>query len=556
MDKVWLRSYPPGVPAEIDTTYYESIAQLMEQSFRAHADACAFVCMGRELSYAELDARSRHLAGWFQAQGLERGARIAVMLPNVLQYPVAVAAILRAGYVVVNVNPLHTAQELRYQLADSGAEAIVLLDAHLSTLRAARAGTAIRHAVVTSIGEMLGARGPAMAGENAGMTCASLETATAQGAAAGFAPVKLAPDDIAALQYTGGTTGVSKGAVLLHRNLIANVLQSQAWCEPVYRTRPDIEQSVTVIALPLCHIFGFTVCGLLTMRRGGLGILIPDPRDVPAIFRALRGYRIHAFAGVNSVYQALLAEPGFAELDFSRLVQAGGGGAAVQRAAAERWHAVTGVPIAEGYGLAETAPCVAASLPDAAVGTGTVGLPLPSTEVSIRDEAGRVLAPGRAGEVCVRGPQVMAGYWKRPGETAQVLTRDGFLRTGDIGVMDDDGFLSIIDCKKDVMLISGFNVYPNEIEAVVTRHPGVCEAVAVGVPDPLSGEAVKLFVVKKDPALTETDLYAYCRTQLTDCKRPKVIEFRAELRKTTAGKMLRRALRDEEIARMVDSGEV
>jgi long-chain acyl-CoA synthetase len=550
MDKIWLKSYPPGMPTEIDTSYYESLAQLLEQSFRAHAEACAFVCMGRELSYAELDARSRHLAGWFQAQGLERGAHIAVMLPNVLQYPIAMAAILRAGYVVVNVNPLYTARELQHQLSDSGAQAIILFDTLLPVLRAARSGTSVKHVVVTSVSEMLGARGPALAGENADMNCVSLGAATIQGAAAGFTPVRLAADDIAALQYTGGTTGVSKGATLLHRNLIANVLQSEAWREPVYRARPDIEQSVTVVALPLYHIFGLTVCCLLTMRCGGLGILIPDPRDVPGMIKALRGYRIHSFPGVNTLYKALLSEPAFEELDFSQLVQASGGGAAVQRAVAERWQAVTGVPIVEGYGLSETAPCVTANRPDAVSFSGTVGLPLPSTEVSIRDEAGRALPPGCTGEICIRGPQVMAGYWKRPDETAQALTRDGFFKTGDIGVMDENGFLKIMDRKKDMILVSGFNVYPNEIESVVTSHPGVFEAVAVGVPDAVSGEAVKLIVVKKDSALTEADLFAFCRTQLTGYKRPKLIEFRTDLKKSAVGKILRRAVRDEEIARM------
>ncbi|RXV68286.1 long-chain-fatty-acid--CoA ligase [Burkholderia stabilis] len=547
MDRIWLKSYPPGVPAEIDTSYHASLADMLEQSFRAHANACAFVCMDRELSYAELDARSRHLAGWFQSQGLEPGDRIAVMLPNLLQYPVAIAAILRAGYVVVNVNPLYTARELAHQLADSGARAIVLLDAFLPTLRAVQAHTAIRHAVVTSIGEMLGARGPALAGDSAAFTCVSLGAAIAQGADAGFAPARLNGDDVAVLQYTGGTTGVSKGATLLHRNLIANLLQSEAWREPAYRARPDIEQAVTVVALPLYHIFGLTVCALLTMRCGGLGVLIPDPRDLPAMIRALRGYRIHSFPGVNTLYNALLATPGFDQLDFSALVQANGGGAAVQRAVADRWQAVTGIAIAEGYGLSETSPCVTANPAPATTFSGTVGLPLPSTELSIRDEAGRALLPGEAGEVCIRGPQVMTGYWRRPDETAQAFTSDGFFRTGDIGVMDARGFLRIVDRKKDMILVSGFNVYPNEIEAVAVSHPGVFEAAAVGVPDPHSGEAVRLFVVKKDPALTETALFAYCSTQLTGYKRPKSIEFRAELPKSNVGKILRRSLRDEAV---------
>jgi long-chain acyl-CoA synthetase len=545
MEKIWLKSYPPGVPAEIDATRFSSVADLLEQSFQKHAAERAFVCMGRELTYGELDAKSRHLAAWFQWIGLARGARIAVMLPNVLQYPVVMAAILRAGYVVVNVNPLYTPRELGHQLNDSGAEALVLLDTFSQTLAAVQARTSVRHVVLTSIGEMLGAGSPEIAGDAPPTSRIALNDAIARGADAGFTSVTLTRGDVAVLQYTGGTTGVSKGATLLHGNLIANVLQSELWREPVYRARPDIRQYITVVALPLYHIFGLTICGLLTMRCGGMGILIPNPRDLPGLIKALQGYAINSFPGVNTMYNALLNEPDFKTLDFSKLVQSNGGGMAVQQAVAQRWQALTGVPIVEGYGLSETSPCATTNLPTSTAFTGTVGLPLPSTDISIRDDAGNEVPLGERGEICIRGPQVMAGYWNRPDETAKVMTSDGFFKSGDIGVMTHEGFVKIVDRKKDMILVSGFNVYPNEIEDVVAKHPGVFEVVALGVPDPEAGEAVKLYVVKKDPALTEADILAFCKEQLTGYKRPKIIEFRSELPKTNVGKILRRALRDE-----------
>ncbi|RFU46993.1 long-chain-fatty-acid--CoA ligase [Paraburkholderia sp. DHOC27] len=549
MDKIWLKAYPPGVPAEIDVTQFGSVTDLLEHSFRTYADARAFVCLGRELTYAQLDAQSRHLAAWFQAQGLVRGARIAVMLPNVLQYPVAMAAILRAGYVVVNVNPLYTPRELEHQLNDSGAEAIVVLDAFVNTLEAVQARTAVRHVVVTSVGEMMGApltlAAPADAGAAASSTRVTLNDALAQGAVAGFTPAQTRADEVAVLQYTGGTTGVSKGATLLHRNLIANILQSEAWRAPAYQDRADIGAYITVVALPLYHIFGLTVCGLLSMRCGGMAILIPNPRDIPGMVQALQGYAINSFPGVNTMYNALLNEPTFATLDFSKLVQCTGGGMAVQQAVAQRWQALTGVPIIEGYGLSETSPCVTTNSPLATAFSGTVGLPLPSTEVSIRDDAGDEVPLGQPGEICIRGPQVMAGYWNRPAETAAVMTSDGFFKSGDIGLMTETGFVRIVDRKKDMILVSGFNVYPNEIEDVVAAHPGVFEVVAVGVPDEQAGEVVKLYVVKRDPALTEADIFAFCKEQLTGYKRPKQIEFRDALPKTNVGKILRRTLRDE-----------
>jgi len=549
MEKIWLKSYPPGVPAEIDTTQFGSVADLLERSFREHAAACAFICMGRKLTYAELDEKSRHLAAWFQAQGLARGARIAVMLPNLLQYPVAMAAILRAGYIVVNVNPLYTPRELEHQLNDSGAEAIVILDTLAATLQAVQARTEVRHVVVTSVGEMMGAAlllaGDPISDETVPHSHVSLGDAIARGAESGFIPVQISTDEVAVLQYTGGTTGVSKGATLLHRNLVANIVQSELWREPVYRDRTDIGQYITVVALPLYHIFGLTICALLTMRCGGIGILIPNPRDISGMIETLRGYAINSFPGVNTMYNALLNDPAFATLDFSKLVQSTGGGMAMQQAVAQRWQAVTGVPIVEGYGLSETSPCATTNVLTVTSFSGTVGLPLPSTEVSIRDDAGNELPLGQPGEICIRGPQVMAGYWNRPDETARAMTADGFFKTGDIGLMDEAGLVRIVDRKKDMILVSGFNVYPNEIEDVVAKHPGVFEVVAVGVPDEQAGEVVKLFVVKRDPALTETDIFNFCKEQLTGYKRPKIIEFRTELPKTNVGKILRRALRDE-----------
>ena len=542
MEKIWLKSYPSSVPVTIDTAKFRSLADLLEQSLQAHASATAFVSMGIELTYAELEKKSRYLAGWLQSEGFARGARIAVMLPNLLQYPVAIAAILRAGYVVVNVNPLYTPRELEHQLNDSGAEAILLLEPFAKTLAAVQARTSVKSVVLTSIGDMLGT-GDTVTAE--GVTSIALNEALARGAEAGFNPVDITGDDVAVLQYTGGTTGVSKGATLLHRNLIANILQSEVWREPAYRDRTDIKQHVTAVALPLYHIFGLTVCCLLTLHCGGMGILIPNPRDLSGLIRAVQGYAINSFPGVNTMFNALLNERDFAAIDFSKLVQSTGGGMAIQQAVAQRWLASTGVPIIEGYGLSETSPCVTSNPSTSTVFNGNVGLPLPSTEISIRDDTGREMPLGERGEICIRGPQVMAGYWNRPEETAEVMTPDGFFKSGDIGLMTEGGFVKIVDRKKDMILVSGFNVYPNEVEDVVAKHPGVFEVAAVGVPDAQSGEAVKLFVVKKDPALTDGDIFTFCKTELTGYKRPKVVEFCTELPKTNVGKILRRALRDE-----------
>jgi long-chain acyl-CoA synthetase len=554
MDKIWLKSYPPGVPAEIDPSRYSSVADLLEEAFREHRANPAFVCMGKEMSYAELDALSRKLAAWFQSKGIARGARIAIMMPNVLQYPVAIAAILRAGYVVVNVNPLYTPRELEHQLKDSGAEAIILLENFAVTLQAIVRNTSIKHVVVAAMGDLMGIKGTLVnfvVRKMKKMVPAwslpghvKFNAAIAEGGRLSFKAVQQRPDDVAFLQYTGGTTGVAKGATLLHRNLIANVLQSEVCLHPVRANRTDIDQFITVVALPLYHVFALTVCGLLTIRTGGLAVLIPNPRDISGMIKALEGYAITTIPAVNTLYNALLNSPDFHKLNFSKLLTANGGGMAVQEAVAKRWYELTHTPIVEGYGLSETSPCVTCNPVTVTEYSGTIGVPLPSTEVSIRDDEGNEVPLGQPGEICIRGPQVMAGYWNRPDETAKVMTPDGFFKSGDVGVMNEDGFVKIVDRKKDMILVSGFNVYPNEIEDVVAKLPGVFEVAAVGVPDQHSGEAVKLFVVKKDQALTDADVFAYCKTQLTGYKRPKIIEFRTELPKSNVGKILRRELRD------------
>ncbi|MGA7811505.1 long-chain fatty acid--CoA ligase [Caballeronia sp.] len=557
MEKIWLKSYPRGVPDEIDPTRYNSVSELLADSFRANREKRAFVSMGQALTYGKLDALSTHLAAWFQSRGLKPGARIAIMMPNVLQYPVALAAILRAGYVVVNVNPLYTPRELEHQLKDSGAEAIIVLENFARTVQAVAKNTPIKHVVVASMGDLLGAKGlivnfvvrrvkklvpawdlPAHV---------SFNEALRQGERMAFTPVKVSPNDIAFLQYTGGTTGVAKGAVLLHRNVIANVLQSEVWLDPARHAHPDIDQVVTAVALPLYHIFALTVGCLLTLRTGGIGVLIANPRDIAGMIKELHGFKINTFPAVNTLYNAMLNHPDFAKLDFSKLIAANGGGMAVQEAVAKRWFDATGTPIIEGYGLSETSPSVTCNPTTATEYTGTIGLPLPSTEISIRDDDNNELAPGQPGEVCIRGPQVMAGYWNRPDETAKVMTPDGYFKSGDIGVFDERGYVKIVDRKKDMILVSGFNVYPNEIEDVVAKLPGVLEVAAVGVKDATSGEAVKLFVVRRDPNLTEADVSAFCKERLTNYKRPRFIEFRSDLPKSNVGKILRRELRDGKV---------
>ncbi|MCE4543713.1 MULTISPECIES: long-chain fatty acid--CoA ligase [unclassified Caballeronia] len=554
MEKPWLKSYPAGVPAEIDASAYRSVSELLEDSFRANRDRRAFVCMGQSITYGELDAMSKKLAAWFQRRGMKPGARVALMMPNVLQYPVAIAAVLRAGYIVVNVNPLYTPRELEHQLKDCGAEAIVILENFAATLQAVVKNTAIKHVVVASMGDLMGMKGllvnlvvrhvKKMVPEWSIPGSVRFNDALADGARITLQSVAQTPDDIAFLQYTGGTTGVAKGATLTHRNVIANTLQSEVWLDPARKRRPDIDQFVCVVALPLYHIFALTVCGMLTIRTGGLGVLIPNPRDIAGTIKELKGIPINTFPAVNTLYNALLNHPDFGKLDFSKLIAANGGGMAVQEAVAKRWFAATGVPIVEGYGLSETSPCVTCNPVTATEYTGTIGLPLPSTEISIRDDDNNEVPLGQPGEICIRGPQVMAGYWNRPDETAKVMTDDGFFRSGDVGVLDDRGFVKIVDRKKDMILVSGFNVYPNEIEDVVAMLPGVFEVAAVGVKDQASGEAVKLFIVRKDQSLTEADVMAYCKERLTGYKRPRTIEFRNDLPKSNVGKILRRELRD------------
>ncbi|MGI4845937.1 MAG: long-chain-fatty-acid--CoA ligase [Janthinobacterium lividum] len=556
MDKFWLKSYEGGVPAEIDPTQYRSLTHLLEEAFRKYADRKAYACMGKTLSFADLDRLSSRMAAWLQGRGLKPGARVAIMLPNVLQYPVAMAAVLRAGYVIVNVNPLYTPRELQHQLTDSGAEAIVVLENFAHTLEQVVQHTQVKHIVVASMGDLLGGlKGTLVnlvvrkvkkmvpAWSLPGAIGFKRMLAQAQGAT--LRPVSIGHDDIAFLQYTGGTTGVSKGAVLLHKHVIANVLQNEAWFAPTLGKMKAGEQPQFVCALPLYHIYALTVCALLGLRVGGMNLLIPNPRDIPGFIKELGGYRINIFPAVNTLYNGLVNNPEFAKLDFSGLLVCPGGGMAVQKAVADKWLSITGIPIVEGYGLSETSPVVTANRCDITDFTGTIGLPLPSTEIRILDEAGNEVPFGTAGEIAVRGPQVMAGYWQRDDETAKVMTPDGFFKTGDIGIMDEKGYTRIVDRKKDMILVSGFNVYPNEIEGVVAAMPGVLEVACVGVPDKNSGEAVKLYIVKKDAALTSEQVMAFCKEQFTGYKRPKYVEFRETLPKTNVGKILRRELRDE-----------
>ncbi|QBY54369.1 long-chain fatty acid--CoA ligase [Cupriavidus oxalaticus] len=555
MDRIWLKHYPAGVPAEIDASQFRTLAQLLEASFRTYADRKAFVCMDKAITYGELDQMSARFAAWLQSRGLRPGARVAIMMPNVLQYPVVLAAVLRAGFVVVNVNPLYTPRELEHQLKDSGAEAIVILENFAATLQQVLARTPVKHVVVATMGDMLGGLKGAivnfvvrnvkkMVPEWELPNCVRFNSVLAEGSKLTLQPATTGPDDIAFLQYTGGTTGVSKGAVLLHRNVVANVLQSEAWMQPALAKGGHIDQIVTITALPLYHIFALTVCCLLGMRSGGMSVLIPNPRDIPGFIKELRKYKFHMFPAVNTLYNALINNPEIAKVDFSGLRVANGGGMAVQEAVAKKWLDKTGCPIIEGYGLSETSPSATCNPTDSNAFSGTIGMPLPSTEVVIRDDDGKDVPLGQPGEICIRGPQVMAGYWNRPDETAKVMTPDGFFKTGDIGVMDERGYTKIVDRKKDMILVSGFNVYPNEVEGVVAECPGVLEVAAVGVPDTHSGEVVKLFVVKQDPALTEADVIEFCKERLTGYKRPKYVEFRTELPKTNVGKILRRELRD------------
>ncbi|NUU03407.1 long-chain fatty acid--CoA ligase [Herbaspirillum robiniae] len=557
MEKFWLASYPAGVPAEIDPNRYDSLVQMIDEAFAKYADRNAYVCMGKYLSYADLDRMSRNMGAWLQSLGLKQGARVAIMMPNVLQYPIAIAAILRAGYTVVNVNPLYTARELEHQLKDSGAEAIFVLENFACTLQKVVARTQVKHIVVASMGELLGTLKGAivnmvvrhikkMVPEWSLPNAVTFSRALSQAEGKQLQPVKLGHDDIAFLQYTGGTTGVAKGAVLTHRNLVANVLQAEEWLNPALTSGGHVDQLVFVCALPLYHIFALTVCNMLGTREGALNLLIPNPRDIPGFVKELAKYKVNTFPAVNTLYNALLNNAEFAKLDFSGYRCCVGGGMAVQKGVADKWKKLTGCPIIEGYGLSETSPIASANPCTIEDYTGTIGLPFPSTDFAILDDDGKPVPLGQPGEIAIRGPQVMAGYWQRPDETAKVMTPDGFFKTGDIGVMDERGYTKIVDRKKDMILVSGFNVYPNEVEGVVAQHPAVLECACVGVPDEHTGEAVKLFVVRKDKSLTAEQLMAYCKEQFTGYKKPKYIEFRDELPKTNVGKILRRELRDEQ----------
>ncbi|HYQ99635.1 MAG TPA: long-chain-fatty-acid--CoA ligase [Casimicrobiaceae bacterium] len=551
-DRIWLKQYPKGVPAEIDVSEYASLRDLFDKSVAQYAARPAYTCMGKSITFAELDALASAFGGWLQAQGCKKGARVALMMPNILQYPICLFGILRAGCTVVNVNPLYTARELEHQLTDSGAEVIVVVENFAHTVQEVVAKTKVKRVVVTSIGELLGFKGlivdfvlrhvkkmiPAWSLPGS----MRLSDALAEGRRKKLEAVPLGHDDIAFLQYTGGTTGVAKGAMLLHRNIVANLLQARAWVRPFLN--PD-GREIVLTPLPLYHIFSLTANCLTFMTLGAENILIPNPRDIPGFVKEMAKHRFTVMTGVNTLFNALVNNPEFAKLDFSALRVALGGGMAVQEAVAQKWKQVTGTPLIEAYGLTETSPAATINPLDLPAYNGSIGLPISSTEAILRDDDGKVVPLGQPGELCIRGPQVMAGYWNRPDETAKVLDKDGWLATGDVGVMDERGFIRIVDRKKDMILVSGFNVYPNEIEAVVVMHPGVLECAAVGVPDAKSGEAVKLFVVKRDESLTAEDVLKHCRDHLTGYKCPRDVEFRKELPKTNVGKILRRELRDE-----------
>jgi long-chain acyl-CoA synthetase len=546
-------NYPEGVSREIDVARYASLVALMDEAFAKYSSRCAYSFMGRSFTFEQIDAWSRALGGHLQSQDLKRGDRVAVMMPNCPQYPIAIAAILRAGLVVVNVNPLYTPRELEHQLADSGAKAIIVLENFAATLQAVIGRTSVKSAIIATMGDLMGIKGhlinyvvrhvkklvPGFDLPNA----VSFRQALDAGRGNRLQQMDPLPDDLAVLQYTGGTTGVSKGAMLLHRNLVANILQSAAWYVPALKKIPSKEQLTIVCALPIYHVFGFTACILLGMHMGAQNILIPNPRDLKSVFDDLRGATFHSFPAVNTLFAAMANHPDFDTVDWRNLVLCVGGGAAVQSGTAELWLKKTGCSICEGYGLSETSPSVTCNPVDGSSYTGTIGLPLPNTEVALLDDEGNRVARTRPGEIAVRGPQVMAGYWMHEDETRKAMTDDGFFRTGDIGVLTDSGSYKILDRKKDMILVSGFNVYPNEVEQVVSCVPGVLECAVVGVPDERTGEAVKLVVVKNHDGPSEHAIHLHCQKHLTQYKRPKMVEFRNELPKSAVGKVLRRDVR-------------
>jgi long-chain acyl-CoA synthetase len=558
MERIWLKHYPSGVPHDVDVDQYASLIELLEEGFRRHASRNAYAYMDKFFTFADVDRYSAAFGAWLQQQGIARGSRVAIMMPNVVQYPIALAGVLRAGCVVVNVNPLYTPRELEHQLKDSGAEAIVILENFAATLQQVVAKTAVKHVIVASLGDMLGFPKGAivnfavrklrkMVPEYSLPGHVKFTDALDAGARRRLEPVKAGPQDVAFLQYTGGTTGVSKGATLTHRNLVANVLQMEAWIVPALQDTsrgPVPEQFVYICALPLYHVFALVVNCLFGVRIGTLNVLITNPRDIGGFVKEMAKYRFNVLPGVNTLYNALCENEEFRKLDFSSLRVANGGGMAVQKAVSDKWKSITGLPIIEGYGLSETSPVATCNPINNTEYTGTIGLPFPNTEIAILDDAGQPVPLGEPGEIAIRGPQVMAGYWNRPDETAKVMTPDGFFKSGDVGIMDERGYIRIVDRKKDMILVSGFNVYPNEIESVLATHPGVVECAAVGVPDEKSGEAVKVFIVRKDPNLTVEQVMEFCKENFTGYKKPKYVEFRDELPKTNVGKILRRELRD------------
>jgi len=551
VEKIWLKHYPKGVPAEINVNDYASIREVFSESVGRFGDRPSYSCMGKTITFRELDALSSAFGAYLQMNGCAKGTRVALMMPNILQYPVCLFGALRSGCTVVNVNPLYTARELEHQLADSGAEVIVVVENFAKTVAEVLGKTKVRRVIVTSIGELLGFKGivvdlvlrrvKKMIPPWKIPDSIRLSDALAAGRGGRLERVPLGHDDIAFLQYTGGTTGVAKGAVLLHRNIIANLLQARAWLRPFLGDSREI----IITPLPLYHIFSLTANCLTFMTLGGENVLIPNPRDIPGFIKEMSHYKFTAFTGVNTLFNALVNNPEFAKVDFSSLKMTLGGGMAVQEAVALKWKEITGCPLIEAYGLTETSPAATINPLDLPAYNGSIGLPVPSTEIVLRDDAGKDVPLGQPGEICIRGPQVMAGYFNRPDETAKVMTPDGFFMSGDIGIMDERGFVRIVDRKKDMILVSGFNVYPNEIEGVVAMNPRVLECAAVGVPDAKSGEAVKLFVVKKDESLTADEVLQHCRTHLTGYKMPREVEFRKDLPKTNVGKILRRELRDE-----------
>ncbi len=558
MEKIWLKHYPEGVPADIGPLQFSSLAALIDDSLLRYKDRVGYRFMGATYSYGAVDDASRALAAWLQGQGLVRGDRVAVMLLNTPQYAVAALAILRAGLVLVNVNPLYTPRELEHQLKDSGAKAIFVLENFASVLQQVIDAVPTKTVVIAALGDMLGLFKGALVNHvlrrvkklvpafqmPPSAKVVRFNDAVSRGRGMPFTAPTVGLEDIALLQYTGGTTGVSKGAVLLHRNLVANVTQAEAWYQPALKLIPPGEPIVTVCALPLYHIFGFTATLLLSLRMGGCDVLIPNPRDLPALLKELAAHRFHSFPAVNTLFNAIANHPDAAKVDWSSLKISFGGGMAVTKGTAAQWLKLTGCALAEGYGLSETSPLATCNPLDSIAYTGTIGLPVSSTDVAMLDDDGNEVAPGQPGEISIRGPQVMAGYWQRPDETARAINADGYFRTGDIGIMDERGFVRIVDRKKDMILVSGFNVYPNEIEDVFSHMPGVLECAAVGVPDEKAGELVKVVIVKKDPALTEAQVRAFAESQLTGYKRPRYVEFREELPKSTVGKILRRELRD------------